>query len=772
MQKKQNSFFSSLKFRYLPYWPLFVVLMLVGVAIAYVYINITPPVYNIVATLSVKDERKGVDDSKLLESLNIYNEKTIVENETEVLHSKTLMQDVVTNLNLYAPISQEERFKTASAYTTSPIAIEAQNPAAITNVKKVYFNFRKDNGGSVQIGNVTYPTNQWVNTPYGILKFRSNQYKMGEPKGRLFFSLINIRKLVSGLVQNLEVTTSSKTSTIMNVSFKDEVPKRGENILNNLIETYNKASVQAKNVLAQNTLTSLDDRLKTVTQELTNIENKIQQFRVDKGVVDLSEQGRVYLQNVGTNDQRVSDISVQLAVLDQIEKFAKSNNDRVGIVPVPSGSGIEDPALTAMVVNLNSFELEYQKQKAVSGENNPNTINIRDRIEQLKPDILQNIQTRRKGLLASRDNISSTNSTYSSTLQAIPQKEKELIEISREQSIKGNEYSFLKQKREETALALASAVADSRVVDNAQADEFPQSPKKSFAFLAAIIGALGLGIAFVSAKEMFSNKVLFRSEIEDFSDIPVVAELANIKIDEPIAINTPNNYFITEQFRHLRASIGLFSNRKFQKKILVTSSITGEGKSFVSSNLAVSLAATRKKVVLVDLDLRNPKSSEIFNVNKKIGTINFLEGECTVEDIVIKTAYKNLSVIPVGVGTTDPTELLLDEKLNDLFHHLEKEFDYIIVDTAPVDPVADAYLLSEYCDMTLFVIRHGYTPKAMIQSLQESGKLKDLKNPVIVFNSVKGRGILKKGYGRGYGYGNRYQYNDNTYKPKAIGDKE
>ncbi len=770
MQKKQTSFLSSLKFRYFPYWPLFIILIILCGAAAYFYINITPPVYNIAATMSIKDERKGVEDSKLLESLNIYSEKTIVENETEVLHSKKLMRDVVKNLGLYAQISEKGRYRSASAYTSSPVSIVAQDPDKIVDSKTaISFSYNKTNK-QVIIGKTNYPLDQWAATPYGVLKFEKNIKQTEQPTGPLSFMLFNVGKLASDLTLVLEVNTSSKVSTIIDLTFKDEVPQRGEDVLNNLIDTYNKTAVDEKTRLASNTLAFLDDRLKSMATELTNIESRIQQFKATKGVVDLSEQGRVYLQNVGDNDQKIADINVQMAVLDQIEDFAKSNDNRVGIVP--SVSGVTDPALSDLVVQLNTAELEYEKQRKISGENNPLVTTLHDRIEKLKPDILDNIRTRRNGLVASRQNLSSTNGGYSSSLQGIPQKEKELLEISRQQAIETAVYSSLLQKREETALTYASAVADGRIIDPAQAEEFPESPKKSFVFLAAFVAALGLGIAFISTKELFSSKVLFRSDLDGLLDIPVVAELANIKSKEPIAINSPENFYITEQFRHLRASLGLFSNKKLQKKILITSSIAGEGKSFVSSNLAVSLASTKKKVVLIDLDLRNPKTSQIFKVHAETGTINFLEGMCTVEEIVIKTEYKNLSIVPVGSGDTDPTELLLNEKLNDLFHHLSNEFDYIIIDTAPVDPVADAYLLTEYCDITLFVVRHAYTSKSTLQNLEQAGKLKDLKNPVIVFNSVKSRGFFKKGYGHGYGYGNRYQYDSSAYKMKAITDKK
>ena len=769
MQKNQNSILGSIKYRYLPYWPVFVLLMVICFICAYIYVSITPPVYKASATMSIKDERKGVEDSKLMESLNVYAEKTIVENETEVLHSRTLMKDVIKNLHLYAPVAEEGRYRALSAYNTSPITIEAQIPEKIVGMDtlKVPLVYNKNTNGHVHLGANSYALNEWVNTPYGILKFERNTRQTALPKGPLFFSLLNIEQLTNVMLLNLEVSTSSKGSTVIDLVYKDEAPKRAEDVLNSLIDTYNKASVKEKNVFAESTLKILDDRLQQVGNELTDIEGKIQQYRTEKGVVDLSEQSRVYLQNVGISDQKASDISMQMAVLDQIDKFAKSQGGN-GEIPVPSTAGIADPALNIMVENLYSSELEYEKQKKISGENNPIVTGLKDRIEKTRVNIQSNIRAQKSSLAASRKDIAATTGSFNSTLQTIPQKEKELLAINRQQAIKSGVYSFLLQKREETALTLASAVADSRVVDTAKADLFPESPKKSFAYLAALIAALGLGIAFVSAKELFSNKVLFRSDIEDYSDMPVVAELTNIKSSDAIAINSPNNLYITEQFRHLRASIGLFSNKQMKRKILVTSSITGEGKSFVSSNLAVSLAATRKKVVLVDLDMRNPKTSEIFNVHKSTGTLNYLEGNCTIDEVLSQTNYPNLFVIPVGTGEGDPAELLLDEKLNTLFQYLENKFDYIIIDTAPVDPVADAYLLTEYCDMTLFVVRHGYTPKATIQSLETSGKIKDLKNPMIVFNSVKGRGIFKKGYGHGYGYGNRYQYQDSVYKTKAI----
>ena len=342
------------------------------------------------------------------------------------------------------------------------------------------------------------------------------------------------------------------------------------------------------------------------------------------------------------------------------------------------------------------------------------------------------------------------------------------MEISRQQAIQSSIYSFLLQKREEAALSHSSGVVDNRLVDAAESSILPVSPKKSIIYLAALVLALGIGIAIITIKELFNQKVLFRSEVEEATSVPVVGELSYVKGKEQLLIGNPKHAFIGEQFRQLRAAIGLYGRNTTVKKLLVTSSISGEGKSFMAANLALSLAQSGKKVVLLDLDLRNPKSSSLMGVREQIGVGEFLEGDTVVEEIVKETAYKNLFVVGAGGETANPTDLLLNGNLDDLFGYLESSFDFIVVDTSPIDPVADAYVLSDYCDATLFVIRHGYTPKLMVQLLDNNQKIKALKNPSIVFNGVKSRGFLAGSFGYGYGYGYEYVYKNKTKKEQKT----
>jgi capsular exopolysaccharide synthesis family protein len=357
---------------------------------------------------------------------------------------------------------------------------------------------------------------------------------------------------------------------------------------------------------------------------------------------------------------------------------------------------------------------------------------------------------------------------YNSMLRTIPVKERELLEISRQQTIKNNVYSFLLQKREETALSSSSALADSKVVDKATVSFNPVSPKSLIAYLAAVMAAFIIGIAVVVAKELLTGKILFRQDIEKYTQIPIVAEIVSLKGKGGVVVNQPDKIYISEQFRHLRAAMGLYGRVVTRKKILVTSSIPGEGKSFVAANLAMSLALSGKKVVLVDADIRGPKTSSTFNLYGETGLANYLQSEAQLEQIIYPGQHENLSVMPAGYCENNPTEVLLNGQLPEMFGKLERMFDYVIVDTSPVDPVTDAYVLSEFCDRTLFIVRHGHTPKAMMQLLDDNNKIKALKNLAIVFNGVKKRGFLKGSYGYGYGFGYEYVYKNKEAKQKGA----
>ena len=757
--KEDNNVFSALLFRFLPYWPLFLLLILSCLAIAWAYVQYTTPMYAAAATLEVKDQRKGVEESKMVESFNVYNTNKIVENEIEVIKSRTLATQVVDSLHLYAPIREESRLKSVSAYSSSPIIIEAKDPEQIISTAKIYFTWN-DAKSQVSIGNESYLLNQWVKTPYGVLRFTKNVHQKRNAANRLYFSLHQPKSIAAGFLYNLDVSSISKLSSIISLKLKDEDPHRAEDFLNELAKAYNRGLLNDKNRLAVNTLAFLEDRISLVQHELDSIEKTIQQYRSKKGVIDLSEQGRMFLQNVGINDNKVVDISMKLAVLDQIEKYVLQKDKQSGIAP--STLGVSDPVLSNLVQTLSEKELQYQNQKQTVGEGNTILTSIKSEIDQLRPLVLENVRNQRQGLVASNNTLSAKNNMFNSMLRTLPQQEKDMLEISRQQTIKTNAFSFLLQKREETALSYAATVSDGRIIDKAQASMVPVSPRKTLIYLGALTFALILSIGLICSKELLSNKVLFRSQIENFTKVPIAAEIASVKNSPQLAITDLKTTFVAEQFRHLRAAIGLYGKSVSKKKLLITSSISGEGKSFVATNLSASLALAGKKVVLIDADLRCPQTSSFFAYRKTKGLAEYLEGNADIDEIIRECEVKNLFIIPAGTSAVNATELLINGNLNQLFAYLEQSFDHVIIDTSPVDPVTDAYVLSEYCNKTLFVVRHGYTPKTMIQLLDKNNKVKALRNLAIVFNGVKRRGFFKRGYGFGYGYGYEYVYNQSS----------
>src|SRR6185312_2558444 len=739
IEEREEVSIGDLLYKFLPYWPIFVLLLILTLAGAWIYLRYTMPVYQTSATLLIKDDKNTpANANDMMQAFDMFGSKKNVENEVEVLQSKTLMQQVVKDLHLYAPIYVQGRVLNQFAYIFSPVVVEARDPDSIHIVKKVPFLYNSASS-TVTIDHVNYPLNQWLNTRFGILKFLPNKYYKAadDPeveKGNDFYFALNTVKNAANIILNeIKIVPSSKQSTVIDLSIEGQVPKRGEDILNDLLKVYTQAAILDKNVLAANTLKFVNERLRYVESDLDSVEESLQHFKAKNKITDISAQGQIYLQTVAANDQRVSDINVQLAMLDQVEKYINARGDIGGIVPptfgtsstaenaaiVPSTSGLADPVLADLLQKLSDLQLKYTQTKKIVPENNPAVISLQDGINKLRPQILENINSQRKNLEAARNNITVTNNQYNAMIKTVPEKERELLVISRQQAIKNNIYTFLLQKREETALSFASAVADSRVIDQAESGDTPVSPKRKLIYLAAILVALTLGVVIIYIKDIFTRTIQDREDIERYTNIPVLGEVLYDRSKTPIVITEGKRSFIAEQFRQLRTSLSYMGIDEKHKKIMITSSISGEGKSFIAINLGMSLSLMDKKVVLIELDLRKPKVSEQFNVSRHVGLSSYLIGKATIEDIIKPTGTKNLSLIPSGPIPPNPSELISNGRLLELLEYLNTHFDYILIDTAPVNPVTDAFIISPMCDVSLYVVRDSYTPRLFLKKLAE-----------------------------------------------------
>jgi len=754
MEEKDDNLMQQFASKYVPYWPLFLLAIAIAIGIAYTYIRYATPIYGATATVIIKDEKKGNEESKLVESLDQISAKKIVENEIEIIQSRKLMEDVVRALGLYAPVYEKGDVHDVLAYTTSPVSIIALFPDSLQYFKRIDLNYNKNSHQVVLNHKYNFLLDSFVTTPFGRLKFVPNKYFTSDTLNKqLYFSLNQPKDVVPGFLSGLKAEAASKLSSIVDLSYRDPDPVRAENILNQLIESYQESANEEKDALAKNTLSFVNNRLGLVSHDLDSIEKKVQQFKSGNQAVDISAQGQLYLQNVSANNQKLGDVGTQIAVLDKVQDFVKTNSDSKGGI-VPSTLGISDPQLSQLIDKLYNSELEYENLRKTVGENNPSLVAIKDRINKIKPSILSNINSQRQSLIATKDNITATNNTYNSVLQSVPQKERELLDISREQQIKSSLYSFLLQKKEESEIAYASSASNSRVVDYAQASPDPVSPRKLLIYALSIVVFIGVCGAFIFIKEFLTGKVLYRHEIESLTSIPIIGEIAFDKSKDKIVIEKGTRSFVAEEFRKLRISLSFLGIDSSHKKILITSSISGEGKSFISANLAVSLSLTGKKVVLVDMDMNNPTLDKILNINREEGVTEFLEGDKDPEEIIKHVGeHENLFFISAGADLPEnPSELLSNGKVNELLNYLENIFDYVLIDTSPMVLVTDGYLLTGLCDATLYVIRHHYTPKMLVKRIDENIHINPINNPAIIFNGVKMRGFFKNNYGYGYDY--------------------
>jgi tyrosine-protein kinase Etk/Wzc len=774
LDQNNDTIAEQLAAKYLPYWPVFLIALVVGLGATYVYLRYTVPIYQADASIIIKDQRKGNEEAKLTESLDLISSKKTIENEVEILKSRNLMLQVVKELDLYAPVYVKGRVHNTLAYVRSPVNVVAENPDSLEENGKILLDMSHDSQKVVLDKQFIYPLDTFVSTPYGKLKFIRNIHynpsaeDTGTVKRQLFFALYDPENVATGLIQNLTVEPSNKLSSVVDLSFKDPAKGRAENVLQHLLQAYDQAEVNYKNKLARSTLSFVEDRLKLVAYDLDSIEKRIQQYKSGRGAVDVSTQGQLFLKNVSENDQKLSDINMQLSVLDQVEKFVSDNNSGSGIVP--SALGVGDPTLSQLIDKLYNSELEYEKLRKTVGENNPTLVSIRDQINKIKPAIIQNIASRRNSLTAARSNLNLTNGGYNSILQTVPQKERQLLEISREQATKSNIYSFLLQKREESELAYASSISDHLVVDNAKAKDEPVSPNKMMVLLICVGGAMVLCFLLITLKETFTGKILYRHEVEARTSIPIIGEVAYNKSKTLVEAGTRS--FIAEEFRRLRQSLSFLGINQANKKILITSSISGEGKSFIAANLAVSLSLTGKKVVIVDMDLNNPTVAKILDVHPEDGVTEFLLGEkMPIEIIESVGAYSGLHFISAGNIPENPTELLSNGRVEELLDYLSARFDVVVVDTSPIVLVTDAYILSPLCDATLYVVRHNYTPKVLIKRMDDNNHVNPINNPAIIFNGVKMKGFFKNNYGYGYDYVYSRKSNRKTSKQRTAKSK-
>lgn len=746
--------------RYARYWKWFVLSVMLAGTAAYVYKLFQTPIYEIKTSLLIKDDKKGLSEDNILKEIDIFAPKKVIENETEILKSYAMMDKVVGGLGLDVQYFRPSATLKEEIYDTSPIRVlvEKASPSLYDSELTIMV----EDSRTVRIDDNTYPINQSIQTPYGRLRiFPRQPLKAGmEP---VLVEVLPRQQAVDEFLTNLTVQSSSKASTVLLLTLEDAVPRRGRAVLNRLISEYNQAAVVDKNIVAANTLNFIEERLRLIAGELTIVEKGVESYKSAEGITDLSSQAQAFLATVQQNDAQLSQASIQLGVIKDIERYVDSKaNDRGA---APATLSVSDPVLVGLVGKVSELELQRDQLSRTTTASNPLLQTLDSQIKATKTSLNENIQSLKQSLFGTQQKLRSTNRQLEDRIRTIPRKERKLVDITRQQAIKNNLYTYLLEKREETALSYASTVADSRTIDPPRSSTEPVKPVTSTIFM--LFGLLGLllPVGVIAARDTLNDRVSHRSDVEEVSQMPILGEIMASRNMDPMVMISGKRSVVAEQIRTLRTNLQfLRSNPTDSQVVLFTSSISGEGKSFLSLNLGASLALVDRPTVILEMDLRKPKLHTVLNLPNTVGISNYLIQEASLDDILKPVpGFQNYQIITCGPLPPNPAELLSSPRLEQLFVELRQRFAYVIVDSPPIGLVTDAQLIAPFVDATMFMVRHDHTPKAYLRMIDNLWKEHRFQRLNLILNGVGGG----ESYQYGYRYGGYYD-EDNKSAQSAL----
>lgn len=795
-QSEEQVNIQELLFRYLIHWPWFVVSIIICIACAWGYLRLTTPIYNISATVLIKDEKKGggASMSSDLEKMGLegfVSSSSNVDNEIEVLRSKSLAREVVNNLGLFVTYMDEDEFPSKELYHTSPVLVSLTHQEADKLPGRMEINMILQPTGAlgvqITVGEKEY-RKQFDKLPAvfptdeGTIAFFANNDTLSAvrpeniTKERHITAFINRPFSVSkGYVNSLSIAPTSKTTSVVVISLENTNTRRGRDYINKLLEMYNINANNDKNEVAQKTAEFIDERIGIISKELGSTEQDLENFKRSAGITDLSSEAQIALTGNAEYEKKRVENQTQINLVMDLQRYMKGNEYEV----LPSNIGLQDAASAGAIDRYNQMLVERKRLLRTSTENNPTIINLDTSIRAMRTNVQATLDATLKGLQITKEDLAREASRYSRRINDAPTQERQFVSIARQQEIKSGLYLMLLQKREENAITLAATANNVKIIDEALADDNPISPKKTIVYLVALVLGVGLPVGVIYLIGLTKFKIEGRADVEKLTSLPVVGDipLADEKTGS-IAVFENQNNLMSETFRNVRTNLQ-FMLENGKNVILVTSTISGEGKSFISANLAISLSLLGKKVVIVGLDIRKPGLNKVFNIPKKEhGITQYLTNTTAnlMDFVQPSDINKNLFILPGGTVPPNPTELLARGGLEKAIETLKANFDYVILDTAPVGMVTDTLLIGRVADLSVYVCRADYTHKAeftLINELAENNKLPNLCIAVngLDLNSRKYGYYYGYGkYGKYYGYGKRYGYGYG-YGEKHGGEK-
>ncbi|MDD5149975.1 MAG: polysaccharide biosynthesis tyrosine autokinase [Flavobacterium sp.] len=756
--------------KYLIHWQWFVLAVSVSLIIAFAYLRYTTPQYQATTTVLVKDDKKGgmLSELSAFADMGLGNAmKSNVDNEIEILKSRTLVESTVKRLKLNIGLFVKGKVITREIYKNTPITVDFINakPEFFTSTMVLEFveltpnTFALDSESTIEGKPILlndkkeFKYGELIVTQNGeliITRSKDSKNKFNDSSKAISIVVNPLENVVASFLSRLKVNPISKTSSVVELTITDPVIKKAEDFLDNLVLIYNDDAAADKNYISENTSKFIANRLILITQELDGVEQNVESFKRDNKVTDIESEAKLFIEGSNEYNKKAVETEIQLNVVASMLDFMKKSTN-ADLLPTNIIAGQGDAS--GLINSYNQLILERNRILKSATVANPSVIKLDQQITSLKSNVAESLGRLQSTLNIQKRNLRSQEGLLDTKIEKIPVQERQFRVIARQQKVKEELYLYLLQKREETAISLAATAPNARVVDDAKASKIPVSPKKNIIYLAALLLGFLIPFGILYLMDLLDTKVKNRFDITDKLKIPFLGDIPKSTSPNEM-VDASSRTGSAEALRIIRTNLDFMLNQVPEgtaKTIFMTSTIPGEGKTFISANLAGVFALSGKKVLLMGMDIRNPKLSEYIDTHETRGLTNYLTtANASIKDYIYPLkGFEELYVLSAGSIPPNPTELLMNKKIDELFVQFKKEYDYIIVDTAPVSLVSDTLMIAKYADTFVYVVRANYLDKRMLHLPELFYKENKLPNMALLLNDTDS----KKGYGYGYGYG-------------------
>lgn len=761
----------GLIFEYLAQWKWFLICVLLCSVVAFYYVSTIIPTYTVGASIYLSDDNAtkssavSLNQNSPLVDMKSYIDQT----EIEILKSRNNLIKIVDSLDLAYSYYKVERLRDYPIYGTNAVEVSLDSISLRNLTSPIQVLASKDDKTYKFEVKTTYggvEEKKTVKSDTLPIAIELSQGTLNILPSRTTSTLEGTQKIVvenpvwiaARLSSNLHIEYAKNSATILRVSCTTPLIPQGIDIIKTLVSIYNQDIIAEKNLSALQTEAFIIERLALIAGELQDVEIEVEKYRRDKQITDISAEASMYLSQTTQTDQQLADVDAKREIVSNVEKIVSTQDD---YTPIPQV--IDDPALSSMIDAYNKKLAQRAAMLEGGTENNPIVQNMQEDLARSKNEIYRGLGNVKQSLNISRGNIRRQDSKIAGKLSNMPVYERELTGIFREQRVKDNIYNFLLEKREEIALQKTLATPTARFIDNPSGGSLVAPRRMTYVAIAAIIGLL-IPAIIIFLRRLFFPIFKDKEDLERSTNVPILGEVSLAEGENKFVVEANATTPIAELFRLIRNNIQFAHSDRDKKVLLVTSSLSGEGKTFVAANIALTFAVAGKKTLVVGMDIRRPVLAHFFELNNRSGVTTYLSGQVSnIKDVIAPSGrHENLSVLPAGPVPPNPNELLLSDRNRQMFDELRKLYDVIIVDTAPIGVVSDTFLITPYSDVQLYITRANYSTKRCLKVLHSAISSSRLKNCYLILNAVdiRSNSYFYRRYGHygiygnnGYGYG-------------------